>query len=243
MNNQEINNLKNAELEDNLSLKAAIKRWISAHKLPIIISLVVLLLAGVVITEKVLAITENPDFCGKNCHIMRPYYDSWSISAHKVVACINCHYEPGLIGHIKGKINGLVQMYDYETSSGDTSGPLFAKVSEENCLICHATRIYSPDINFNGVNFSHSDHPVSVSCTDCHSDVKHPANITAICNKCHTNAHPKDWLATHKTQVSFAGMACTDCHLQKYCTDCHSARNATSTSLTPSLTANVIPKK
>ncbi|MCZ7382800.1 MAG: cytochrome c3 family protein [Candidatus Methanoperedens sp.] len=233
MNYKEINKLKNSEVMNNISLKAAIKAWISAHKLPIIISLVVLLAAGVVITEKLLTITENPDFCGKNCHIMRPYYDSWSISAHKDIACINCHYEPGLIGHIKGKINGLMQMYSYETSSGDTSDPLFAKVLDKNCLICHETRIYSPNINFNGVNFSHSNHPVSVTCTNCHSDVKHPANITAICDKCHANAHPKNWLSTHNTQVSFAGKACTDCHQEKYCTDCHASRNASNMNLTP----------
>ena len=243
MNNKEINKLKNGKPMDNISLKAVIKAWILAHKLPIIISIVVLLAAGVVITEKLLAITENPDFCGKNCHIMRPYYDSWSVSAHKDVACINCHYEPGLIGHIKGKINGLMQMYNYETTPGDTSDPLFAKVLDENCLICHEDRIYSPNINFNGVNFSHSDHPVSVTCTNCHSDVKHPANITAICNNCHANAHPKDWLASHKTQVSFAGKACLDCHQEKSCTNCHAQRNANSTYLTPSLTANVTSKK
>ncbi len=213
---------------DNISLIAVIKSWILAHKLPIIISLVVLLLAGVVISEKVLAITENPDFCGKNCHIMRPYYDSWSSSAHKGVACINCHYEPGLIGHIKGKINGLTQFYSYEITSGENSDPLFAKVLDENCLICHEKRIFSSDINFNGINFTHSNHPISLTCTTCHSDVKHAPTIKAICSTCHASAHPKDWLETHKTQVLFIGKLCSDCHLQKSCADCHASRNASS---------------
>src|SRR3989304_8313766 len=106
---------------NNISIKTVIKNWILAHKLPIIISLVVLLSAGVLVSEKVLTITENPAFCGKNCHIMRPYYESWSTSAHNDVACIQCHYEPGFIGHLKGKINGLMQFYTYEITSEENS--------------------------------------------------------------------------------------------------------------------------
>jgi len=211
---------------ENISIKVAVKNWILAHKVPILISLIVLISTGVVVSEKVLVITENPDFCGKNCHIMRPYYDSWSKSAHNDVRCVECHYEPGLIGHIKGKINGLTQFFSYETSSEGYPGQLYAKVSDENCLICHEKRIFSSDINFNGINFTHSDHPISLTCITCHSDVKHAPTITAICSNCHANMHPKDWLVTHKTQISFMGKVCSDCHLQKFCTDCHASGNA-----------------
>lgn len=211
---------------NNISIKTVIKNWILAHKLSIIISLIVLISAVVVVSEKVLTITENPTFCGKNCHIMRPYYESWSTSAHNDVACIQCHYEPGFIGHIKGKINGLMQFYTYEITSEENSDPLFAKVLEKNCLVCHEKRIFSSDINFNGGNFTHSNHPISLSCTTCHSDVKHAPTIKAICANCHANVHPKDWVMTHKTQVLFMGKVCTDCHLQKFCTDCHASGNA-----------------
>lgn len=212
---------------DNISIKTVIKNWIWVNKLPIIISLIVLLTAGVVISEKILTITENPDFCGKNCHIMRPYYDSWSASAHSDVRCVECHYEPGLIGHIKGKINGLMQFYSYESTSSETyAAQLNARVSDENCLICHEKRIFSSDNNFSGVSFTHSNHPISLSCTICHSDVKHAPTIKSICANCHATAHPKDWLTTHKTQVMFVGKQCTECHQQKYCDDCHATVNA-----------------
>jgi len=212
---------------NNISLLAVIKNWISAHKLPIIISLIVLLSTGVVVSEKVLVITENPDFCGKNCHIMRPYFESWSTSSHSDVRCVECHYEPGLIGHIKGKINGVIQFYSYEaTSSEKYFGQLSAKVSDENCLVCHEKRIFSSDINFNGKNFTHSNHPISLSCTICHSNVKHAPTIKDICTNCHASAHPKDWLVTHKTQVLFVGKVCSDCHQQKFCADCHTLGNA-----------------
>ncbi len=183
---------------DNVSPVAFVKNWISAHKLPIIISLVILILAGVIFTEKVLEITENPAFCGKNCHIMRPYYDSWSTSSHNDVPCVDCHYKPGLIGHIEGKINGLMQFYQYETSSEDYSGELFAKVSDENCLACHEKRIFSSNVSFNGINFSHSDHllepkrGIQLTCTSCHSMLvigmrEHQSVTDPSCKQCHPN--------------------------------------------------------
>jgi len=62
---------------DRISLRAAVKSWLHRYKIPWRSSLLSWILTSVVITEKVLEISENPAFCGKNCHIMRPYYDSW----------------------------------------------------------------------------------------------------------------------------------------------------------------------
>src|SRR3990170_6115710 len=155
---------------DKISLRAAVKSWLHRYKVPLAIIFIVLILASVVITEKVLEISENPAFCGKNCHIMRPYYDSWRSSSHNDVKCVECHYEPGLIGHVKGKINGLIQFYSYETTVEEYSGQLYAKVMDNNCLLCHEKRIFSSDINYIGVNFSHSNHllqqkrGISVTC-------------------------------------------------------------------------------
>ncbi len=219
-------------MDDNLKLLIAIiKNWIWANKLPIMIVLAIMLAAGAVISEKVLAITESPDFCGKNCHIMRPYYDAWSVSPHKDVPCVDCHYEPGLIGHLKGKINGLIQMYEWETSPESSFSAPTAKVSDENCLACHAKRIYSSDTNFSGVNFSHSDHPIQLNCISCHTDVKHSPSTAALCDNCHATQHPQNWLVMHQNQSTFNGMACTECHQPQYCTDCHATvavANATS---------------
>ena len=41
--------------------------------------------------------TGQPKFCG-SCHIMQPYYQSWSVDVHATkagAACIDCHYAPG----------------------------------------------------------------------------------------------------------------------------------------------------
>src|SRR5262245_29612472 len=41
--------------------------------------------------------TSRPSFCG-SCHVMDPYYESWSHDTHgaKIGAlCVDCHYAPG----------------------------------------------------------------------------------------------------------------------------------------------------
>ena len=188
---------------DTKSLFEAVKKWILAHKLPIFIVLVVVVAIGAVVTEKMLDISENPAFCGKNCHIMRPYYDSWRSSSNNDVRCVECHYEPGLIGHMKGKINGLMQFYSYETTVEEYSGTLYAKVMDKNCLTCHEKRIYSEDIGYMGVNFSHSGHllqpkrGISLTCTSCHSMLvigmkEHQSVSDPSCAQCHPDIIQKD---------------------------------------------------
>jgi len=44
----------------------------------------------------------KPDFC-RSCHLMEPYYQAWHNSTHKNVACVDCHFEPGLENTLKGK--------------------------------------------------------------------------------------------------------------------------------------------
>ena len=188
---------------DRISLTGAVKDWISRHKVAIAIVLIVLFSTVAVVTEKVLEITENPAFCGKNCHIMRPYYDSWATSSHNDVRCVECHYEPGLIGHIKGKINGLMQFYSYETTTEDYSGKLYARVMDKNCLVCHEKHIMSGDINYMGVNFSHRDHllqakrGIKLTCTSCHSMLvigmkEHRSVTDPSCGQCHPNIVQED---------------------------------------------------
>ncbi len=181
---------------DKISITAALKSWISRHKVPIVIILIVLISATVVVSEKVLDISENPAFCGKNCHIMRPYYDSWKTSSHNDIRCVECHYEPGLIGHVKGKINGLMQFYSYETTVEEYSGKLYARVMDKNCLLCHEQRIFSSDVKYLGVNFTHKNHllepkrGIGLTCTSCHSMIvigmkEHQSVTDPSCTQCH----------------------------------------------------------
>src|SRR3990167_9876592 len=220
---------------DKISLTLAIKGWISRHKLPIIIVLIVLISAVILVTEKMLEITENPAFCGKNCHIMRPYYDSWRTSSHNDVKCVECHYESGLIGHVKGKINGLLQFYSYETTVEEYSGNLYAKVMDNNCLLCHEKRIYSSDVSYIGVNFSHSNHllqqkrGIGLTCTSCHSMIvigmrEHQSVTDPSCSQCHPNI-----VQGEKGHIVVTTSTCFTCHFRDVagntsisgCPSCH----------------------
>ncbi|MBI2466814.1 MAG: NapC/NirT family cytochrome c, partial [Candidatus Rokubacteria bacterium] len=40
-------------------------------------------------------VSSSPVLCN-SCHIMKPYVDAWKTSKHNQVACVQCHYPPGL---------------------------------------------------------------------------------------------------------------------------------------------------
>ena len=53
--------------------------------------------------------TTRPQFCG-SCHVMDPYYESWSHDLHgaKIGAlCVDCHYAPGERFTLHAKFKGL----------------------------------------------------------------------------------------------------------------------------------------
>lgn len=219
---------------DKISLTAFVKNWIARHKVPIAIVLIVLLAGTVVVSQKVLEITENPAFCGKNCHIMKPFYDSWRTSSHNDVRCVECHYEPGMIGHIKGKVNGLMQFYRYETTVEEYSGRLYAKVMDKNCLVCHERRINLPAI-YMGVNFSHTNHlfetkrGIGLTCTSCHSMLvigmkEHRSVTDPTCTQCHPRVVQED-----VGHIVVTTSTCFTCHFRDVpgntsisgCPSCH----------------------
>ncbi len=66
--------------------------------------------------------TETADFCGR-CHTMAPELKGHEISAHRELACADCHVEPGIEGWIKAKINGTKQLIEILTGSFPTPIP------------------------------------------------------------------------------------------------------------------------
>ncbi len=69
---------------------------------------------ALVLSAYSLEITQHPKFCIA-CHYMDNYYQSWQHSSHKDVACVECHYAPGVQAEVKGKMGGLVQVVKYVT--------------------------------------------------------------------------------------------------------------------------------
>ena len=66
--------------------------------------------------------TETADFCGR-CHTMGPELRGHALSAHRELACAECHVEPGLAGWIKSKINGTRQLIEVITGTFPTPIP------------------------------------------------------------------------------------------------------------------------
>lgn len=89
--------------------------------------------------------TSRPSFCG-TCHVMDPYYESWSRDPHGAkfgVACVECHYAPGEQHTIKAKFRGLSQVASYFSGRYGAGRPR-AVVSDDSCLRsgCHGGRAF-----------------------------------------------------------------------------------------------------
>lgn len=84
--------------------------------------------------------TTRPSFCG-TCHIMGPYYESWSHDLHGEkhgILCVDCHYAPGERFTFKAKFKGLSQVASYFSGRYGAGRPR-AHVSDDSCLRsgCH----------------------------------------------------------------------------------------------------------
>ncbi len=211
---------------------------LSRTKKNIISAIIVLFALFVLALAASIFITEQPWFCN-SCHNMRPYYKAWKESAHKHVKCLECHYEPNFSSHLKGKINGLVQVIDFIT--GRYSERAVAKINDTSCLRsgCHdKEKLKDKKIIIKGkVEYRHASHwrdfdelgkGVHLRCTTCHSWLTYDKHISVdenTCFICHFKNVPVEEISTqcrkchteaekltsHKDYLE-GGTACTECH-------------------------------
>ena len=137
--------------------------------------------------------TSRSDFC-TSCHYMQPFYDSWKHSSHNQIECIQCHFAPGLKNKIRGKMEGLVQLFKYVTNIYKKSKP-WAEIPDESCLRsgCHSTQLLENDglVSFNNVSFEHGPHLLELRkgkklrCTSCHSQIVQGDHITVTSSTCY----------------------------------------------------------
>jgi len=138
--------------------------------------------------------TSRPKFC-TTCHYMEPFYQSWQASEHNNVTCTKCHFEPGLAGTVRGKMEGLVQVANYLSSSYTRRKP-WADISDASCLAsgCHEGQLLSDSVRFKGVTFGHSAHLTKINdgkklkCTSCHAQIVQGNHIVVTeetCFLCH----------------------------------------------------------
>ncbi|MCE1165200.1 MAG: cytochrome c3 family protein [Bacteroidetes bacterium] len=158
--------------------------------------------------------TSRPSFC-PTCHYMEPFYQSWKTSSHNKVECVQCHFEPGLEGKIKGKLNGLVQIVNYISSSYKKRKP-WADIPDNTCgrAGCHENQAFKDTVYVTkGINFNHKHHlqelrrGKKLKCTSCHSQIvqgSHMQVTYTTCFNCHFKKsddpeHKLDKLSNCKT--------------------------------------------
>ena len=159
-----------------------------------------------------LAITEHPSFC-KSCHNMGEFFVSWQHSSHKDVACVDCHYEPGVAAHLEGKFGALSQVASFVTHRYGSKP--HAEISNKACQRpgCHETIMEDTDVFFKDrVHFNHSIHNDalvagrSMPCTTCHSQElqdEHIGITSSTCFLCHFH---------ERTGDDRGGGNCLNCH-------------------------------
>jgi nitrate/TMAO reductase-like tetraheme cytochrome c subunit len=164
--------------------------------------------------------TSRPSFC-PTCHYMETFYNSWKTSQHNKVDCVECHFEPGVAGTIKGKLNGLVQIANYISLTYKKRKP-WAEIPDNTCARtgCHETQQFQDSVyDFNGISFSHKNHlqdlrrGKKLKCISCHSQI------------------------VQGTHMEVTGYTCFNCHFKKSddpehkydklsdCNTCHGFQN------------------
>lgn len=141
------------------------------------------------------AYTSRSEFCA-TCHEMDPMYQSWQTSAHKNVACEDCHAEPGALGFVKTKAKGMREVYVHVTSSKIEPK---AKDHDINCYNCHQDKVKT---NTDKALAAKDPHTVKhfdngMTCITCHSGLVHDTKLNNVvpgrdsCARCHLDAMQK----------------------------------------------------
>lgn len=142
--------------------------------------------------------SSQPGFCN-TCHVMRPYYESWAGSSHADVACIKCHYAPGIRAEAMGKLQAANQVVKYVTGAYDVKP--WAEIEDAACLRsgCHTDRKLEGEVVYKGLRFDHAQHlgdlrrGKQLRCTSCHSQIVQGAHVAvteATCFLCHFKDRP-----------------------------------------------------
>jgi len=187
-------------------LRARLARW-GLVALPVVILGVILFSVG---TVGFVEVSSQPGFC-KSCHIMEPYYQSWTTSSHRDVACIQCHIPPGVKSEVRQKIQAANMVVKYFTGAYGTRP--WAEISDASCTRsgCHSQRLIEGAVDYQGVRFDHTQHlgevrrGMQLHCTSCHSQIvqgTHIAVTETTCVLCHFKGRPEG--------QPIAG--CTGCH-------------------------------
>lgn len=166
----------------------------------------------VIVSFFVAAFIYGADFTGKssfcaNCHEMKSFYKSWQTSTHQKVSCLSCHQEPGSLGFIIAKAEGL-RNYSLRNLYFGRFRPPLAFISNKSCLQCHQNLTAKVTVS-KDIRVSHKEFVNAFNCSSCHPQVGH----RRISRK--TNEPVMDkCLFCHRRPSEKASSRCTVCHLK-----------------------------
>ncbi|MCL1832925.1 MAG: cytochrome c nitrite reductase small subunit [Leptospirales bacterium] len=122
-------------------------------------------------------LSNDPSAC-INCHVMIPYYQSWSRSSHTVwTNCNDCHVPHSNIfsKYTFKAIDGLYHSAVF-TVNGESQSIRSRKGSSnvimENCIRCH-THLNTAFVKTGMITYSQAIKGKGKACWDCHTKVPH----------------------------------------------------------------------
>jgi nitrate/TMAO reductase-like tetraheme cytochrome c subunit len=84
--------------------------------------------------------SETEGFCSR-CHTMTPEVTAHKLGVHRDVACGECHVAPGIVGLVKSKLRGSIQLFQVITGSYprpiSAPDPNLLPPPEDTCMKCH----------------------------------------------------------------------------------------------------------
>ncbi len=113
-----------------------------------------------------------------NCHVMAPYYNSWSNSSHAVwTSCNDCHvphtstFDKYLFKAMDGLYHSAVFTLRTEPDVIRTRKSS-SQVIMANCIRCH-TQLNTEFVDTGMVDYAATERGEGKACWDCHRDVPH----------------------------------------------------------------------
>lgn len=122
-------------------------------------------------------IGDDPAAC-INCHIMSPYYATWSHSSHaRDATCNDCHVPNGnILAHYAFKgIDGMKHVAYFVTRSEHQAieaETMSDEVIMDNCIRCHK-QLNQEFVKTGRIDYMEAKRGEGLACWDCHRNVPH----------------------------------------------------------------------
>jgi cytochrome c nitrite reductase small subunit len=120
---------------------------------------------------------DDPAAC-VNCHIMTPFYATWSHGSHgRDATCNDCHVpHDNIVTHYLFKgVDGMKHVAYFVTHNEPQvirAETMSAQVIMDNCIRCH-TQLNSEFVKTGRINYMMAKRGAGMACWDCHRQVAH----------------------------------------------------------------------